>query len=736
MPYDDAARYPRATYRVQLHAGFTLDDLTARIPYLHALGISDVYCPPLFQASAGSKHGYDVCDYRRVSRDLGGEEALARLSAALRERGMGLLLDFVPNHMGIEGTLNTWWRDVLEQGQQSSYAAFFDIRWQTRVVGQPTQIMLPLLPDHYGCLLQEGKLGLVSDEGALEIACGEMRFPVRAGTYAEILQATGMEVLHAQGASFLEFEEACKKSPQSETAADRLAHQKAQLGQLLADNVEAKAQLEAVIARLNGTPGDPTSFDALDRLIEGQHYRLARWQAGAHGINYRRFFAINTLVGLRMEDEAVFAETHATLARLLRDGVVTGVRIDHIDGLRDPQAYLERLRRLTQENRPAGSPMAYVIVEKILGQGERLPATWSAHGTTGYDFIPQLAGLFTARENEQALDEIHRDFTTCDNGFLREVTDCKRTVIRELFPSTVLTLAQALHDLIQIDRRWRDLTVSELSAGIQELIIGLAVYRTYRRSDESLRPEDQTAITRAWVAATRNNPRIEPKLVKFVSTVWSGEYPEGGADKTYREKITEWVLSLQQYTGAVMAKSVEDTAYYTYNRLIALNEVGGFPEQFGAPIEAFHEVTLTRRDHCPASMLTTSTHDTKVSEDVRARLYALSEIPEEWSGWISEWSSLNATHKTLIGGRLAPDASEEYRLYQTLLGAWPLNADRPDETFRKRIGDYFEKAINEAKVNTTAAHPSPDWIAACRRFSDAILSEDDGNRFLERFRPA
>lgn len=734
MP-NDSPSFPRTTYRVQLHAGFTLNHLTEKVPYLHALGISDVYCPPIFQATDGSKHGYDVCDYDRVSAELGGDKALARLSTALRKRGMGLLLDFVPNHMGIDASRNHWWREVLEHGRNSRYADFFDIRWEASNAAKHAYVVLPLLPSHYGCLLQEGKLSLVRDGGSLVIACDALRFPLRPGSYAEILNEAEREDLKSLASAFADIE-ADKDKLRGDRQVREFDVLRKRLGEVLAGNGAASAHLDEFIARLNGSVGDHSSFDHLDELISAQHYRLARWQAGAHGVNYRRFFAINTLMGLRMEDERVFARAHEQLARLIREGVITGVRIDHVDGLRDPQVYLERLKALAEVNRPQGAPPIYLVVEKILGAEELLPTTWAVHGTTGYDFIPEIGGLLTAKENERVFDDVYREFTGDSHGFLAEMGTTKKRVLDELFPSTVLMLAEELHRLIQGDRRWRDLTVPELSSAISALVIGLSIYRTYRRSGETLRPEDHREITRSLVAALRNNPRIESELVIFVSCVWLGDYPEKGAPEKHREALTQWVLSLQQYTGAVMAKAVEDTAFYTYNRLIGLNEVGGFPREFGTDFHAFHEACAARQKFRPSSMLATSTHDTKVSEDVRARLLALSEMPEQWRGWLTEWREINAVHKTELDGKKAPDAQEEYRLYQTLLGAWPLAGDAPTNEFKARMGDYFEKAINEAKVNTTQAHPAEDWIAACRQFSEAILSEETGAAFLANFRPA
>ena len=703
-------RIPRCTYRVQLNADFTFDDLARRVPYLAALGVSDCYCSPIFRAAPGSRHGYDVCDFTLVNPELGGEDGLRRLSARLREHGMGLLLDFVPNHMGIAGPFNRWWLDVLERGRASPHAAFFDIRWHERTGegGDDARVLAPLLPDHYGRLLEAGELKLVYEDGGLALAQAGTRFPVRPETYAEILREIAPD------------------------AATEPPGAKARLAETAGASAEARAALDACLKRLNGVPGDPASFDRLDGLIEGQHYRLVRWQAGARGANYRRFFAIDTLVGLRMEDPEVFATSHARLGELIREGVVTGLRIDHVDGLRDPEGYLGRLQELAA-GAPAAEGTFYVVVEKILAGGETPPASWKTAGTTGYDFVPTLAELLVDARNEAVFDRIHAGFTGRGENLDDLVWEKKHLVLRELFANTVLGLAQSLDARIRIDRRWRDLTVPELAEALCSLIAGFEVYRTYRRG-AGVDAADRARIERAAEVALARNPRLEPKVVLFLRDVLLGDYPEAGATPAHREDMNDWALTVQQYTGAVMAKAVEDTAFYTFNRLIGLNEVGGSPVLSGGGPDSFHRASRARLESAPHSLIATSTHDTKVSEDVRARLHALSEIPGEWEGWLKEWRALNAAHKTRIGDRLAPDADEEYRLYQTLLGVWPLPPAEPDEAFRDRIVAYLRKAVSEAKVHTTPIHPNAPWLEACDRFVHALLAPDGA--FCGIIRPA
>lgn len=696
-------RIPGCTYRLQLHAGFTFDDAAALVSHLKALGVTDCYCSPIFRATAGSRHGYDVCDYEQINPELGGEEGLRRFSTRLREEGLGLLLDFVPNHMGIAGPSNRWWRDVLKHGRNSIYASFFDIYWNGAANSDHARVVAPLLPDHYGVLLEQGRLRLEYADGELAIVHEQMRFPVRWETYEEILREIAPCI--------------ASRISQEEDSGHRW---KRGLAGLIERSPEARDALAEHLRGLNGRVGDPSSFDKLDRLIGTQHYRLTRWQAGAHGTNYRRFFAIDTLVGLRVEDEKVFARSHARLAALIRDCLVTGLRIDHVDGLRDPEQYLERLQSLAGET-CSESENLYVLVEKILGPDEMLPTSWHTQGTTGYDFIPSLAGLLIDPETEAEVTAIHAGFIGRETDFASEAVRNKHLVLDEMFANTTLALARTLQERIAIDRRWRDLSLVEINAAVRAMLAGFRVYRGYRRHGPVTKT-DRAEIAHAAMVARAKHPRLEPTIIHFVRDVLLGDYPEEGAASEHRRAMNEWALTFQQYTGAVMAKAVEDTTYYTFNRLIALNEVGGDPSRFGEPVEIFHEANRRRLARCPHSMLTTSTHDTKMSEDVRARLYALSEIPDEWRGWLHEWRALNRAHKTRVDGVEAPDADEEYRLYQTLLGAWPINADAaPDDAFRTRIRDYLRKAVTEAKVHTSAIHPNEDWLAACDDFVNTIL---------------
>lgn len=741
MPLRQAHRPPRATYRVQLNPQFTFQQLEQIIPYLDALGISDVYASPLFSSAPGSTHGYDVSDYRKINPELGGDAAFSTLTDRLASRSLGLLVDFVPNHMGISGPFNPWWRDVLERGRKSPYAGYFDIHWNSPVSPDRARILVPLLGDHYGVVLERGELRLTYGQEEFTVVYGDTPFPLRPRSYLRLvrlladergLTSSDQERLTSLQVRFEEFCSAPEAEPAEKPAPFRPLKQ--ELAQALAKSPSLHHALEQLMKRINGRKGDPASFDLLDDILEEQVYRLARWKAGAHETNYRRFFAVDTLIGLRMEKEEVFAESHKLLGQLLHQGKITGLRIDHIDGLWDPHEYLERLQRLPQPGASGQTGPLYVIVEKILEGEELLPDAWAAHGTTGYEFIFSLSRLLTPAANADAFAGIYAQFTGQTAHFHDVVYEKKRLVLEEMFANAVNNLAASLHELIGCDRRWRDLTRHELTAAVREIMAGMEVYRTYRRFGEPCSQEDRHAIQNAFARAVQRNPRADPQAMEFVRDFLVGVYPRPGTSDAYQEAASAWTLTFQQYTGAVMAKAVEDTAFYTYNRHIALNEVGGDPSRFGGTVAEFHEMNERRLATAPLSMLTTSTHDTKVSEDVRARLYALGEIPEEWAAWLREWRRLNEGHKRAVGDGLAPDDNEEYRLYQILLGSWPLDDSGPDDAYRERVRDYMRKAVNEAKVNTTWIQPHEDWIAACDDFISGLLGGTD-TPFLESFRP-
>ncbi|MGH7997312.1 MAG: malto-oligosyltrehalose synthase [Opitutaceae bacterium] len=744
MALTQAQRIPHATYRLQFSGQFTFADAERLIGYLRELGISDLYASPIFQSIPGSTHGYDVADYRRINPELGGEPALMSLAEKLRDNGLGLLVDFVSNHMGISGPFNAWWNNVLECGRHSPYARFFDVHWRTPDGTERPHILVPVLDDHYGVILEKGGLRLTYEAGGLRVEYGTLFFPLNAAAYAAVLARVATDrALPAERR--LEIEEllhgfqrlapaATAWTPNPEVPKETHIL-KERLARLADGNGPLAELVRSHAAALNGRAGEPDSFDALDRILDAQSFRLARWKTGIYATNYRRFFAVDTLIGLRMENPEVFADSHALLALLLRERKVTGLRIDHIDGLWDPWQYLEQLQTLRPPAQGSADGPLYVVAEKILSIGETLPEDWAVHGTTGYEFIGSCANLLTRTAGEAEMTEIYREFAGESVAFPELVYEKKRFVLGEMFLNTLTRLTGGLFTLLTADRHWRDLSPPELAVALREFIACFPVYRTYRRLGGACSAQDVRAVERAFQEAARRNPRFDGSTLEIVRQVLIGTYPPSGAPAERREQIERWVLSFQQYTGAIMAKAVEDTAFYLYNRLIALNEVGGDPAQFGRPVEDFHEENRERAKRTPHGLLASSTHDSKLSEDARARLYVLSEIPEEWRTWVREWRDLNRPHKSEVDGHEAPDPNEEFRLYQALLGVWPPGAEGADDVFRERLRQYLRKAVNEAKLNTTWTEPNEAWLAACDRFIDRMLAPDTGSAFLASFIP-
>ena len=741
MPFTDPQGVPASTYRLQLRKEFPFSEAGRIVPYLHGLGISHCYLSPVLMSAPGSTHGYDVNDYHRIDTELGGRRGYEEFAATVRTHDMAILLDFVPNHMGIQGSSNRWWQDVLECGPFSSHADFFDIDWHDHYQSGRARILVPILDNQYGVVLEAGRLKLGFDPatGQLAVHYEDLRFPLCPGSYADLLSGAARDpstteevrtTLDKLAAGFRELPRG-DDGPIPRAPRDELKRQLA----TAAANAGVQRAITVHLDVINGNAGDPRSVDRLDEVISDQHYRLAHWKTGAHEVNYRRFFAIDTLIGLRMENPKVFEDTHRLMGDLLRSNVAAGLRIDHIDGLRNPLEYLERVQTLAlREGTTATSPF-YVVVEKILADGEELDSGWPTHGTTGYEFIRQLGDLFVNAAAESKFTWIYAEFTGRGEAFEDVRYANKRHVLEEMFANAVTQLGHQVANLVSADRRWRDLTRHELVVAIREIMAGLGVYRIYRRMNAECRPADAREIERACAEAMRRNPNRDAQAFEFVRDLLIGRYPPPSATLDFRVSLWRWVLTFQQYTGAVMAKAVEDTAFYVYNRFVALNEVGGDPEVFGGTVAEFHAVNARRRETTPHSLLATSTHDTKFGEDARARLYVLSEMAGQWNDWVNEWRDLNHGFKTSVAGRSAPDANEEYRIYQTLLGCWPPSDFTPDDAFRQRLREHVRKAVNEAKVNTHWFHPNEAWLEACDRFVDAILTPASGEEFLASFRP-
>jgi (1->4)-alpha-D-glucan 1-alpha-D-glucosylmutase len=759
-------RIPAATYRLQFNRNFTFRAARDLVPYLHALGVSDCYASPVWQARAGSSHGYDICDHSRLSLDLGGAEGFEELAAALREHGMGLILDTVPNHMGIGDPGNAWWNDVLENGPGSRYAPFFDIDWHPVNVALENKVLLPLLEDQYGRVLEDGKIRLAYEAGAFSLWYYQHRLPVAPCTYPVILEHVHAALAGALGERHEQLHELSSVltalrylPPRTDPSADKVAERhrekeviKRRLAALSAAGSEVEAAIDAAVRSFNGTAGQPRSYDLLDGLIERQSYRLAFWRVAAEEINYRRFFDVNELAAIRMELPEVFQATHRALFRLLAEGKVTGLRIDHPDGLRDPAAYFRQLQEgyllaraelasacpegLEQElaAQLASAPDAdgrplYVVAEKILAEGEALPPDWAVDGTTGYDFLTAVNGLFIDAEGRDAFERIYRSFTGASASYDQLVSSAKKMTMLVSMASEINALAHQLDRIAERNRRCRDFTLNSLTFALREVIACLPVYRTYLTGAGSFE-QDRSVVEEAVAEAKRRNPRTAEAVFDFVgdAVLLRGvqDFPEED-----RPRLVEWALKFQQLTGPVMAKSVEDTVFYTYNRLLSLNEVGGSPDQYGMSVTAFHRRNAERRERWPHSLLTTSTHDTKRSEDVRARLNALSEMPGEWQAALARWGRLNSPRKMVVEEQPAPDRNDEYLLYQTLLGAWPEGPlGSALAQFRARIADYMQKATKEAKAHTSWINPNEEYDAAVRLFVEALLPESGQSPFL------
>ena len=630
---------PRCTYRLQLSREFPFEAAAGLAEYLATLGVTHVYCSPILQSATGSKHGYDVVDPTRIDDELGGEAGFGHLVATLRERGLGLVVDIVPNHMATAGRANPWWWDILENGRSSRYASYFDIDWEPAMSHVKGKVLLGLLKDRYGRELENGALTLELEDAGIVVRYGDERFPI---------------------------------SRQSLDGAD----------------------LDAVNHDL----------DALDSLLLRQHYRLAYWRTAQEELNYRRFFTVDTLIGLRVELTHVLEDSHRRLFELVADGSIGGLRVDHVDGLRDPQGYLESLR--------AAAPDAYLVVEKVLDFDEQLSTTFPVQGTTGYDFIGHVDGLFVDARNEERMTALYHAFTGESQSFSDVSLAAKPEIMLSELAPDLERLTSLLVDICERYRKHRDRTRRELHDAIRSIAAALGVYRTYVQSAPATE-NDRLHVMLAVEEAARRGPDIDPELLTFTGELLLLEHPG--------DLESEFAARFQQFTPAVMAKGVEDTAFYRYNRLASLNEVGGDPGTFGRPVETFHEHCAHIAAGWPATMLTLSTHDTKRSGDVRCRLSLLSEIPAEWDAAVRRWAEHNERYRS----QGYPDRSLEYLLYQTLVGAWPIEVER--------LTRFLRKAAREAKVHTSWVDPVAAYENAVDQFAASVMGDSEFVGDLETF---
>ncbi|UPU36012.1 malto-oligosyltrehalose synthase [Geomonas paludis] len=766
------AHIPSATYRLQFNAGFTFADATRIIGYLHDLGVSDVYASSYLAAKEGSVHGYDVVNQTILNKEVGDEQSYQAMVEELSRHGMGHILDFVPNHMCIESADNVWWMDVLENGMSSPYAHFFDIDWEPVKKELTGKVLLPLLGDQYGKVLEAGGLQLLFREGAFFVQCYSLPIPIEPRSYLRILQhrldtlkerfppdaGPVQELLSIEtGLQHLPLPTERDPAQMGERHREKEIIKK-RLWQLCQDAPEVMEFIAENVRIFNGSKGDPNSFDLLDQLLREQVYRLSYWRVATEEINYRRFFDINALAAIRMEDQGVYDLTHALLFKLIREGKVTGVRIDHVDGLYDPVSYLQNLQKSAYiqlcgwepggeggngaeaeyfrelERQPCYQPL-YAVVEKILMKGEQLPEQWPVAGSTGYEFLNSVNGIFVDTEAAKQFDRIYDRFVNRAFDFTEIVYQKKKLVMQVSLSGEVNMLAHQLNNIAEQDRLTRDFTLNSLVRAISEVIACFPVYRTYANS-ASVRDKDVQYIEAAVSKAKRWNPAISGSVFDFLRDVLLLKAPERASEESRRAWLY-FAMRFQQITGPVMAKGLEDTAFYVYHRLISLNDVGGMPGKFGTTVEAFHGQNLERNKNFPHAMITTSTHDSKRGEDVRTRIDALSELPELWQKSVMRWSRINKGRGSLIENQRVPDRNEEYLIYQTLLGAWPAGGlDQAGyDAFRGRIKDYMIKALREAKVNSSWVSPNSTYEDAVLGFLDGILEQSPGNPFLREFQP-
>jgi (1->4)-alpha-D-glucan 1-alpha-D-glucosylmutase len=707
-----------ATARLQFHKDFPIPSATALVPYFAALGISHLYASPLLRARAGSTHGYDVVDPNIINPELGGEPALRELVAALRQHDMGIILDIVPNHMGVGGAENAWWLDVLEWGRASPYAEFFDIDWDPPDTTLRGRMLAPFLGAAYGEVLADNQLKLTfdSEDGRIVVDYFGNRFPINPRDYTEILLTEGGPL--EEPARVFNDLPADRDGMRNAAAAARETLRRPELAGAIAD----------ALKRYNDN--DPAARDHLHRLLDRQNFRLAWWRAASDEINWRRFFDVNALAGLRAELPNVFDDTHRTILRLYAEGLIDGVRVDHVDGLADPRGYCRKLRRklvTAAQDRPDGLSKTPIIwVEKILATHERLPPEWLTDGTTGYDFMNDVAAVLHDADGEADMTRIWVQTTGRPADFETEAIAARRQILRDSLSSELYATSVALHRIARRDLVTRDYTLTAIQRTLTELLAHFHVYRIYA-GPAGLSTADKQAMEWAMAGARRTVRAVDRHLLELLAVWLSGENLRGVPAGSRRREFLRAMIRFQQLSAPTAAKSVEDTAFYRYGRLISRNEVGTEPAQFAMTEAAFHAACRDRRKHMPNALLATATHDHKRGEDARMRLAVLSEIPLEWEAALQRWMRLNAPLRRDLNGP-APDPADEVMLYQTLIGAWPLDLAPEDRdgmaAFRDRVAAWQQKALREAKRHSGWAVPDEAYEQACQDFLTAVLDAD------------
>ena len=721
---------PVATYRLQLTADFNFDAAAAVVPYLKALGISHVYASPFLKARAGSTHGYDIVDHTKFNPELGGEAGFERLSAALKQHDLGLILDFVPNHVGVHFADNPWWLDVLEWGQNSPHAASFDIDWDQLPYRARGGVLLPIIGSSYGEALEKGDIELRYDaaEGGFSAWYFEHRLPIAPERYSEILRAVAKEAnaeVTDAGKALLELASRTKglrRPNRDEAPAFKTA---------IRDTAGGTEIIARGLDAYRAGPGRSTQISALHHLLERQHYKLGHWRLASSDINYRRFFDVNTLAGLRVEDAATFEAMHSLVKRLIAEDKLQGLRLDHIDGLRDPAQYFQRLRRSIRDARGESKSPFYLVIEKILGDGEPLAPFSGVHGTTGYEWLNVITQVLVDSHGLKPLDEIWRQISNQSPKLEPVLRRAKRRVLETLLTSEFTVLTRLLARIASGHYSTRDYSADSLRQALELYVLHFPVYRTYLASAGPTAP-DRTLISETIEKARADWFAADEGIFDFLRDALTMDLIAPGRPPHSAPRVRRFALKVQQFTGPLMAKSLEDTAFYRYHRLLALNEVGGEPAAHALSVDAFHEMMQTRARDWPHGMTATATHDTKRGEDARARLMALTEIPGEWSSAVARWKILNAPHLVTEGEMRAPSATFEYMLYQALLGAWP--ADGRDDALLERMQAYALKAAREGKQETSWLNPHQAYEAGVKTFIARILDRSASGEFLDSLR--
>ncbi|MBA2369537.1 MAG: malto-oligosyltrehalose synthase [Candidatus Protochlamydia sp.] len=722
---------PNSTYRLQFNHLLTFEQAGELVPYFNKLGISDIYASPLTKSLPGSLHGYDVVDFNEINPEIGTENELGEFVERLHKHKMGLILDIVPNHMCVI-TFNKWWNDVLEKGRDSSFSHYFDIDWSSAKSVLKDKVLVPILHDYYGKVLESQDLKIIYTDGRFHLDYKDRRLPLNTNTYLHLLKRAEEKLLKGTTKGNSELSEYIDDFEESFSENERIQR----LNDLTSSSPAINGAIQDFLDEINGKKEDPQSFDQLDSLLYNQFYRICFWHSANEELNYRRFFEINELVGMQAEKQDVYDAIHKLVFKLIKKGWISGLRIDHVDGLFEPMEYYHRLQescRNAAESDETTSKPFFVIVEKILVQQEKLRSTWPVHGTTGYDFLNQVNGLFVPEDSAQAMKQIYTDFVGFAGDMDKTIYHAKKSILIFSMSSELHSLTNRLVKIAEQDRHSRDYTFSQLRMALTEIIACFPVYRSYiRLQTEEVAEEDQKEIDAAVKEAGRLNPSADFSLFLFIKSILLLKNPRHLTEEQ-KELRRQFVLHFQQLSGPVTAKGVEDTAFYRYYPLASLNEVGMDTSKFGLSTNDFHQKNHERYKNWPHSLSATFTHDTKRSEDVRARINVLSERPDEWKEVLQKWHFLNQSIKEM--NEEVPDKNEEYLLYQTLIGSWPLeglNAQN-HENYVKRISGYMGKALKEAKIHTNWFSPDTEYEQGIEKFIQTLLQIKEKNEFLEVF---